>query len=120
MIEESQLAWMRERYNKTLDRTCTLSKPSDAETRDSYGEVTTEPETAATGVPYARMSTAGTERLVGASVVALGDYLLRFGYDEVVEPEMTVTDEDDGRVFKVKRQLDRSQQIGLRVLATEG
>lgn len=119
MIDESQLSWMREQYVQTLDRTCALKQSPEDEQRDDHGEVTDEPIVVAENVKYARMSTAGNERLVGASIAALGNYILRFAYDQAIDPTMTVVDAEDGRVFQVIRQLDRSQQIGLRVLATE-
>jgi len=124
-VSEAQIAEMRTAYDLTLRDLATVKKPSNTETRDAYGELTTADETVVSGVKCGYRILNGMERIVAGGQAAAGDVEIRFesSVAGVVKPEMTVViearDPLPERTFKVTRALETSLTVGARVIAVE-
>jgi hypothetical protein len=124
-VGTAQLATIRTQFNKTLPDLCTITKPSSTETRDSFGEVTTGSENVGTGVKCSYTETGGLEKLIAAGIASVGDMLVTLESSMIglIESNMTIVvaarSPEPQRTFQVKRALESSLMVGVRVLCTE-
>lgn len=105
-----------------LPDAATITRPASAEARDSYGRVTTGVETVTSGVPCGYEATAGNERLYGAAITALGNYVLTLRAGTDLRTQDTVTVAARGgqpeRVFNISAVLPVSNNLSVRAVAT--
>jgi hypothetical protein len=103
----------------------TITGPG-TESRDSDGEVTTSDATIASNIKCAWHTLSGSEKLVASGIADIGDVVVRLESSMVglITADMTITvaarSPQPEKVFRVKRALESSLMVGVRVLATEG